>query len=483
MLPALHSLQPSYPNHKATVLPPISHLLEATYPSHYSSQTLQPQHQPLQLHHRSAQQTTCAFPLLDRLRTSAMDSHVPSPISPNRMDGTPTAVLHSAASSTSSTPSLCSDDVSARSIPFISNKVLPTPNSFVSNPSDSTLVCQQPVLQQHQSTFQPPAFQQQHTHQLFNSFTVQQQSKPAPTRPSTHRTTPKVHAPLSDRARLAYFQLANLSSLVNLTLLSPVLKPPTSTSPIPPLLVNSRRHLALRSFCERIFLSTRLSPPVVILALRYVHRLVMRASATSAAPCYFPSTLPTGLKLSPRALLIVSLLLANKFLEDQRYSNATWARLGGLPLEEINRAERECLAALAYDLTVSEAEYAAWLKELEGIVDAAKRTQPGASAAAAAAAPVVVSDANAIDKHALLSQLLTKTDGQNVTELLEDNEAAERVKQQLQHHARVMARTKMWVAQQQLAAISAANSALPSMVCGGKAVGKARDGRVGYMPY
>lgn len=44
-------------------------------------------------------------------------------------------------------------------------------------------------------------------------------------------------------------------------------------------------------------------------------------------------------------------------MDDTIVSNGYWAQLGGVPLQELNRLEREFLAWSSYELFVTEDEY------------------------------------------------------------------------------------------------------------------------------
>ncbi|KAJ7256946.1 hypothetical protein C8J57DRAFT_554432 [Mycena rebaudengoi] len=61
-------------------------------------------------------------------------------------------------------------------------------------------------------------------------------------------------------------------------------------------------------------------------------------------------------------------MMANKFLDDNTYTNATWASISLIPLPEINRIEREFLTGIGYALFVSERVYDDWLRLLKGLV-------------------------------------------------------------------------------------------------------------------
>ncbi|RKO85639.1 hypothetical protein BDK51DRAFT_32258 [Blyttiomyces helicus] len=111
---------------------------------------------------------------------------------------------------------------------------------------------------------------------------------------------------------------------------------------------------------------TQVSLSVVLLALKYIQR----ASVAGASA----ETLPLPI------LFLTALLLANKFTDDDRFSNSAWADAAGVEAAELNRAERVVLAALEFNLNVSEEEYAEWLAFVEKAVAVLCEPTPSAPA-------------------------------------------------------------------------------------------------------
>ncbi|KAJ7259924.1 hypothetical protein C8J57DRAFT_493230 [Mycena rebaudengoi] len=73
-------------------------------------------------------------------------------------------------------------------------------------------------------------------------------------------------------------------------------------------------------------------------------------------------------------------MMANKFLDDNTYTNATWASISLIPLPKINRMEREFLAGIGYALFVSERVYGDWLRLLKGLVSVRYASSSSSSA-------------------------------------------------------------------------------------------------------
>ncbi|KAJ3126208.1 hypothetical protein HK098_007764 [Nowakowskiella sp. JEL0407] len=219
-------------------------------------------------------------------------------------------------------------------------------------------------------------------------------------------------------------QITYIASLIQLELLEPIFVQKCVNDNI-----RSKRLCALQSFNFHIFNTIKLSHQTIYLSLIYIQRLISRASSTNSIPCdnvtsspqllspvydntsipmmmypmeapvlnriamlkndYSPLTprstpkptpmptpqvpsflhIPVGLKLSPRTLVTVSFMLANKFLDDQRYSNGTWARLSGINLTDLNAAEWECLAAMGYSLDVHPKEFEDWKLTVDAKVE------------------------------------------------------------------------------------------------------------------
>ena len=64
-------------------------------------------------------------------------------------------------------------------------------------------------------------------------------------------------------------------------------------------------------------------------------------------------------------LFTVSVILANKYLDDNSYSNKAWSDVTGLELRKINIMEQEFMKYVDYNLVVVRTEYSAWVNWLE----------------------------------------------------------------------------------------------------------------------
>ncbi|KAF9033082.1 hypothetical protein BDZ89DRAFT_1063145 [Hymenopellis radicata] len=123
-------------------------------------------------------------------------------------------------------------------------------------------------------------------------------------------------------------------------------------------------------FMQKLLETTQVSHSVVVLALHYIYRLKERekGSGNEAQPG------------SEFRIAVAGLMMANKFLDDNTYTNRTWSDVSGISLAEINRMEREFLQGVDYDLYVDKRSYEKWLWVLKGLVlakEKAKGRRPG----------------------------------------------------------------------------------------------------------
>lgn len=63
-------------------------------------------------------------------------------------------------------------------------------------------------------------------------------------------------------------------------------------------------------------------------------------------------------------LLTVALMLGNKFLDDNTYTNKTWGEVSGITVNEIHVMEVEFLSNMRYTLYASKGEWQCWLQKL-----------------------------------------------------------------------------------------------------------------------
>ncbi|KAI9102580.1 hypothetical protein DFS34DRAFT_399293 [Phlyctochytrium arcticum] len=117
-------------------------------------------------------------------------------------------------------------------------------------------------------------------------------------------------------------------------------------------------HGPFRKYVELLLVTTKVSSSVVVLALKYLQRIAQNRHL-------LPPSSPLLTSAAPHMALLVSLVLANKFADDERFTNAAWAQVANTPLSTLNQAERDALLAMDVRLQVHEGEYTAWVAKLE----------------------------------------------------------------------------------------------------------------------
>ncbi|KAK9481003.1 cyclin-domain-containing protein, partial [Lipomyces japonicus] len=111
-----------------------------------------------------------------------------------------------------------------------------------------------------------------------------------------------------------------------------------------------------RSFVSGLLARTQVSRPVITLALLYLHRLRMCAPHVVAGAAHG----------SEFRVFTVAVMLASKFLDDNTFTNRTWADVSRMPVREITVMEVEFLRHVDYDLVVNATQWADWTDTLAG---------------------------------------------------------------------------------------------------------------------
>ncbi|XP_027112955.1 cyclin-U2-2 [Coffea arabica] len=111
--------------------------------------------------------------------------------------------------------------------------------------------------------------------------------------------------------------------------------------------------MTIQSYLERIFRYTRAGPSVYVVAYVYIDRFCQ---------------LYSEFRISPRnvhRLLITTILVASKYVEDMNYRNSYFARVGGLTTKEINKLELEFLFLMGFKLHVNVSVFESYCCHLE----------------------------------------------------------------------------------------------------------------------
>ncbi|GAP88894.1 putative cyclin [Rosellinia necatrix] len=107
-----------------------------------------------------------------------------------------------------------------------------------------------------------------------------------------------------------------------------------------------------KKWVSSILSTTQVTQNVVLLALLFVYRLKKTNPRVHGNPG------------SEYRLLTVALMLGNKFLDDNTYTNKTWADVSGISVKEIHVMEVEFLSNMRYGLLTSKEQWQEWLEKL-----------------------------------------------------------------------------------------------------------------------
>ncbi|GAB2233830.1 hypothetical protein Droror1_Dr00003059 [Drosera rotundifolia] len=111
--------------------------------------------------------------------------------------------------------------------------------------------------------------------------------------------------------------------------------------------------ISIPKYLERIYKYTKCSPSCFVVGYVYIDRLVHR----------YPELLVVSLNV--HRLLVTSVMVASKMLDDEHYNNEFYARVGGVSNAELNRLEVELLFMLDFGITVSSSVFETYCFHLE----------------------------------------------------------------------------------------------------------------------
>ncbi|KAM5554766.1 cyclin-U2-1 [Rosa sericea] len=111
--------------------------------------------------------------------------------------------------------------------------------------------------------------------------------------------------------------------------------------------------MTIQSYLERIFRYTRAGPSVYVVAYVYIDRFCQnnpgfRINVTNV-----------------HRLLITTIMVASKYVEDMNYRNSYFARVGGLTTNELNKLELEFLFLMGFKLHVNVSVFESYCCHLE----------------------------------------------------------------------------------------------------------------------
>lgn len=125
--------------------------------------------------------------------------------------------------------------------------------------------------------------------------------------------------------------------------------------------------IGFRKWVTTLLSTTQVSQNVILLALLFIYRLKKITANVK------------GKAGSEYRLLTVALMLGNKFLDDNTYTNKTWADVSGISVSEIHVMEVEFLSNMKYNLYTSKEQWSQWhvlLSKFADYFDKALRVYP-----------------------------------------------------------------------------------------------------------
>jgi len=114
------------------------------------------------------------------------------------------------------------------------------------------------------------------------------------------------------------------------------------------LVSDAKPTTGFRKWVTTILSTTLVAQNVVLLALLFIYRLKKLNPTVRGKPG------------SEYRLLTVALMLGNKFLDDNTYTNKTWAEVSGIVVGEVHIMEVEFLSNMKYCLYTSAEDWAQW---------------------------------------------------------------------------------------------------------------------------
>ncbi|XP_010035608.2 cyclin-U1-1 [Eucalyptus grandis] len=112
-------------------------------------------------------------------------------------------------------------------------------------------------------------------------------------------------------------------------------------------------NISIPKYLERIYKYTGCSPSCFVVGYVYIDRLLHK----------HPDSLVGSLNV--HRLLVTSVMVASKMLDDEHYNNAFYAKVGGVSNAELNRLEMELLFLLDFGVVVSSRVFETYCFHLE----------------------------------------------------------------------------------------------------------------------
>ncbi|KAF1918553.1 hypothetical protein BDU57DRAFT_528929 [Ampelomyces quisqualis] len=162
-------------------------------------------------------------------------------------------------------------------------------------------------------------------------------------------TTPQDGLPqLAAEVRRIKLKVTCLFWFESSTTLKQVLDPNPSPHPIQPLVPDAHPTIGFKKWVATILTTTQVAQNVILLALLFIYKLKLTNPTVKGKPG------------SEYRLLTVALMLGNKFLDDNTYTNKTWAEVSGISVQEVHIMEVEFLSNMRYSLFTSKKKWEEW---------------------------------------------------------------------------------------------------------------------------
>ncbi|KAI8384184.1 cyclin-domain-containing protein [Blakeslea trispora] len=119
----------------------------------------------------------------------------------------------------------------------------------------------------------------------------------------------------------------------------------------------------LRTFIQEVLKRSRTTYSTLQTALFYIFRIqssVVRLLQQQKQQQDGSSWQHNAYVSCGRRMFLASLVVASKFVQDKTYRNSAWAKIAGLPVQEINTAERYFLELMNYQLYIDQPTFDRW---------------------------------------------------------------------------------------------------------------------------
>jgi hypothetical protein len=156
-----------------------------------------------------------------------------------------------------------------------------------------------------------------------------------------------------------FFFIADINAVVIESIWYPTIPKESRVSPVVPL----------RTFIQEVLKRSRTTYSTLQTALFYLFRarpaiiqhLQQQQQQQQQRSCDKKNSWQHNAYIScGRRMFLASLVVASKFVQDKTYRNSAWAKIAGLPVTEINTAERYFLSIMDHRLYIDQNTFDCW---------------------------------------------------------------------------------------------------------------------------